>query len=268
MLTLTEHNTVLNATDTDNLQQPSPVRSVTSKLIATQLNFISKTYRYEYNEILRLNNLKSNNKRYENDTLEHIAVCKKIDQHFDGQPISLCIDPDIVKFATDEHDYEQLSNEAKIRLCIARIEVLHLQLQMERDTLIKAKAKVQQEKIRDIVCAICLEELHPSVRTIALLCGHVYCYECLNKNTTNACALCTMRNIRLQSLELQMRFNLDYQPICRFCLIPFTDESEIVCLKCGHVYCTTCTHRLDGICFCGVHITAFDHMFSLYPTFN
>lgn len=59
---------------------PNPVRSVTSKLIATQLHFISKTYRYEYNEIFGLRSFISNNKRYGNDSLENIAICKKIDQ--------------------------------------------------------------------------------------------------------------------------------------------------------------------------------------------
>lgn len=264
---LTEQNLVAHQTDTEDLERPNPVRSVTSKLIATQLNFISKSYRYEYNEIKRLNNLKSDKKRYENEDLQNITICKKIDQHFEGLPISLHLDSDIVKFATDDHNYEELSNEAKIRLCIARIEVLHLQLQMERDDLNKAKTKAPSA-IRDIVCAICLEELQPTKRTIALFCGHVYCADCLDKNTTNTCALCTMRNINLQSLDLRLRFNLDYQPVCRFCLIPFTEHNQIVCLKCGHVYCTTCTHRLDGVCFCGISINSFDQMFTLYPTFN
>lgn len=257
-----------NAAEMDDSQQLNPARSITSKLVATQLNFISKTYRYEWNEMLRLCNVQTNLRRYGNESLQNIAICKKIDQHFDAPPTTLCIDPDIVKFANDQHEYEDLSNEAKIRLCVARIEVLHLQMQLERAALNTAQATVPREKIREIVCAICLEELHPAMRTIALLCGHVYCSGCLDKNTTNTCALCTMRNITLQSLELKLRFNLDYQPVCCFCFVPFTEESEMICLKCGHVFCKTCTNRLDGICFCGIQITAFDQMFTLFPTFN
>lgn len=265
---LTEQNTILDVTDTEDLDTPNPIRSVTSKLIATQLNFISKTYRFEYNEYVRLNNLSNVRNRFD-DSEEYIPVCKKIDQHLEKQPHSLYIDPEIIKFASGSHEYEELSPEVKMRLCIARIQLLHLELQMDRNNMLKAKSEVPIKKIRDILCGICLEELHPSFATIALNCGHVFCGTCLVKDSEkNVCVLCTAPKNQAEFTTLFLRFNMDYDPICRFCLIPFTDDVEIVVLKCGHVYCENCIHKLDGVCFCGRCLKAFNTCNTLYPRFN
>lgn len=267
VLQLVEQNHLMDRTESEDLDVPHPIRSVSSNLIATQLNYISKTFRYEYNEFMRLNNIKPLRERFEN-TEEHIGVCKKIDRHFEKQPHSLYINSDIIAFAVQNQDYESLSREAKMRLNLARVEVLHLELQMERHELIEAKAKVPSEKIRDIVCGICLEEFHPAIGTIALLCGHVFCGSCIAKADSTTCAVCTTSRTSLDLQDLYFRFNMDLQPICRFCLAPFTDESEISYLRCGHSYCEHCIHRLDGVCVCGRFLNAFNACKTLHPTFN
>lgn len=263
---LTKQTTVLDEIEADNLDFPNPIRSLSSKLVSTQLNFISKTYRFEYNEINRLNNISAARVLFENDE-ENIPICKKIDQHLERQ--TLHITPEIIKFASQTHQYDEMSNEAKMRLCVARIEVLHLELQMERNDLVKAASKVPPEKVREIVCSICLEEVHPSYnKTITFICGHIYCDSCILKDVSDVCAVCTARKNPLEITEIKFRFNLEYKPICRFCLIPFTEESDITFLRCGHVYCETCIHKLDAICICGRFLNKFNVCNTLFPRFN
>lgn len=267
LLQLTEQNIILDQTEADDLDLAHPVRSVSSNLIATQLNFISKTYRHEYNECVRVNNIKPNRVRYENSE-EYVPVCKKIDQHLEKQPHSMYIDSDIINFAGQNQDYESLSREAKMALNLARIEVLHLELQMEKYNFDVAKKKVCDVKIRDIVCGICLDEFHPGIGAVVLVCGHAFCASCLVKDKAKTCAVCTTSKNQLEFRDLFFKFNLEYNPICRFCLIPFTDQSEISFLNCGHVYCTDCVHKLDGVCFCGRFLNAFNMCQTLYPSFN
>lgn len=267
LLALAEQNIILDATESEDLDTPHPIRSISSNLVATQLNYISKTYRFESNEFVRLYNISCTRNKFENSE-EYVGVCKKIDQHFEKQPHSLYIDSEIITFASMNQDYESLSREAKMRLNLARIEILHLELQMERHNLLEAKTKVADNKVREIVCGICMEDLHPSVAVVALYCGHVFCATCLVKDSSQSCALCTTPKNRLEFVDLYLRYNLDYRPICRFCLKPFTDEIEISFLKCGHAYCNDCVHKLDGICFCGRFLNVYNLCNTLHPRFN
>lgn len=66
VLQLVEQNHLMDRTEAEDLDVPHPIRSVSSNLIATQLNYISKTFRYEYNEFMRLNNIKPLRGRFEN----------------------------------------------------------------------------------------------------------------------------------------------------------------------------------------------------------
>lgn len=264
LLQLTDRHLVLDQTEAECLDVPNPIRSVSSKVIVSQINYIAKSFRFEYNELKRINNIEGVQYTIESDD-ENLTILKKIDQHLERQ--SLHIDPEIVQFATQTHDYEILPIETKMKLCLARIEVLHLQLEMERYDLNVAASK-QSNKITEIVCCICLEEAHPShLRMLTYICGHIYCESCLVKHTSNVCAVCTVRKNRNEVTDQKFRFNTNYHPICRFCLAPFTEESDISYLKCGHVYCDDCIPKLDGVCFCGKFLTTFNQVNDLYPSF-
>ncbi|XP_031631349.1 uncharacterized protein LOC116345801 [Contarinia nasturtii] len=185
----------------------------------------------------------------------NIKINQLISDHQNLEP-SLQINPDLVYYANQNHDYSELSTADRIFLSSLRLEVERIKLGIEKDNLIKAddvatkKCAEKRKRFTEMCCVLCSGTVTPHMKTAAYKCGHIFCLPCIDtlEKKTVKCPMCRKVLVTNDKLELCFRFNYWYKPICRRCLKPFEDDDDVQALVCGDVFCATCTFHSGNYC--------------------
>lgn len=93
-------------------------------------------------------------------------------------------------------------------------------------------------------CVICLEVFGVHTVTIVARCGHVCCMNCMFRsvNGPNTTRRCAVDLPAIGSLtRVFFRFNIHSQIICRRCGFIIREDTPIYDLRCGDIYCDTCS---------------------------
>lgn len=156
---------------------------------------------------------------------------------------NLIINPELVAYAMQRHNYAEMAPLDQVRLNIIRLEIDRIRIEMRRGLLQYGNDDRTLTRPR---CPVCLEEFNPHIQAMAAICGHVYCYTCQHqiilRGSPHYCAVCRSRMISLE--RIFMRFAFNSQIACRRCSLIMTTDTVTYRFRCGDVYCRECTYLL------------------------
>lgn len=171
----------------------------------------------------------------------------------------MVIHPDIVAYASRNHDYGTLIPEDQVRLNIIRLEIDRIRIEVQRRSLMYDGPPLNHRAR----CPICWNHFDPTVYIVSSACGHVLCNPCFVRQVeySSTCSLCRLIVRGRDTTQLFMRFNYRTAIICRRCTNELDPESNVYQTTCGDVFCQNCTDRMmnavNGGCYgCGMYLSA------------
>lgn len=141
------------------------------------------------------------------------AVRNAIDQHL-NRPRTNAIDPGLVLYARDTHNYCALDMDDRDRLSRIRLEVSRIERNHARLRQIRRFAANVDENEGQISCPICFDEIRQQVAVALIPCGHVFCTICVDgylvrlpRNERPVCPVCRQYLRRGRTLRLYTTFS-------------------------------------------------------------
>lgn len=107
-----------------------------------------------------------------------VAVRSAIDKHF-RRPKDLMIEPELVTYALQTHDYHAMHSADRVKLNRIRNEVESVQNAISKGLYFQGRNP--SGAIEGPICPICHNNLHERNPTSLARCGHVYCDVCITK---------------------------------------------------------------------------------------
>lgn len=120
----------------------------------------------------RINNSHDDDREYTE------AIRRAVDRHF-ARPRSLLIEPELVVYALQTHDYNAMERVDRDNLNKLRIEIERVQRVIASGLFLQSRNP--DGSIDGPTCPSCYNNLHGRNPTLLLPCGHVYCADCIQK---------------------------------------------------------------------------------------
>lgn len=140
------------------------------------------------------------------------AIRRAIDRHF-ARPRSLLIEPELVMYSMQSHDYHTMESVDRVRLNRLRAEVERVQHAISSGLFLQDRNA--DGAIDGPICSICYNNLHERSPTALTTCGHIYCSSCISKQlgdwktpTPPKCLKCnTSFNPQYDRLRVLLHYN-------------------------------------------------------------